>query len=174
MKIFKLASFGFASAMLVACSDDSGVNTPEGDTLGGIESSSDTGMLDPSGLSSGVLQPGASSAVDLLGVSSSSIAVGPGMSGTGIPMSSSGTLLPTSSAGTPTSSAGFSGNPGSDDTEEDDTVNLNGTETTLTFSAPTSPSRTTTAAWKRRRAPLPSSAPAITTSRGRQVITRLS
>ena len=134
MKIFKLASFGFASAMLVACSDDSGVNTPEGDTLGGIESSSDTGMLDPSGLSSGVLQPGASSAVDLLGVSSSSIAVGPGMSGTGIPMSSSGTLLPTSSAGTPTSSAGFSGNPGSDDTEEDDTVNLNGTETTLTFS----------------------------------------
>lgn len=134
MKIFKLASFGFASAMLVACSDDSGVNTPEGDTLGGIESSSDTGMLDPSGLSSGVLQPGASSAVDPLGVSSSSIAVGPGMSGTGIPMSSSGTLLPTSSAGTPTSSAGFSGNPGSDDTEEDDTVNLNGTETTLTFS----------------------------------------
>ena len=134
MKIFKLASFGFASAMLVACSDDSGVNTPEGDTLGGIESSSDTGMLDPSGLSSGVLQPGASSAVDPLGVSSSSIAVGPGMSSTGIPMSSSGTLLPTSSAGTPTSSAGFSGNPGSDDTEEDDIVNLTGSETTLTFS----------------------------------------
>ena len=134
MKIFKLASFGFASAMLVACSDDSGVNTPEGDTLGGIESSSDTGMLDPSGLSSGVLQPGASSAVDPLGVSSSSIAVGPGMSSTGFPMSSSGTLLPTSSAGTPTSSAGFSGNGGSDDTEDDDNVNLTGTETTLTFS----------------------------------------
>ena len=127
MKQFNLVVFGLASAMFMACSDDSGVTAPEGDVLGDgtVESSGAVGG-DPSdpfshpveGLSSGIVDP--------LAGSSSSVA--------GPAVSSSGTLLPTSSAGTPTSSAGFSGNPGSDDTEEDDTVNLNGTETTLTFS----------------------------------------
>ena len=126
MKIFKLASFGFASAMLVACSDDSGVTAPEN---GGLEGDANLPISQPiEGFSSGVLQPGTSSAVDPLGVSSSSVAgFGPAASSAGIPTSSSGTVLPTSSAG-------FSGNGGSDDSEDDDNVTLTGTETTLTFS----------------------------------------
>ena len=134
MKQFNLVAFGLATAMFVACSDDSGVAVPE-DSLGDgtVESSGavagdpELPFLQPSeGLSSGVLQPGTSSAVDPLAGSSSSVA--------GPAVSSSGTLLPASSAGTPTSSAGFSGNGGSDDNEDDDNVNLTGTETTLTFS----------------------------------------
>ena len=129
MKFQDLVSFGFAASLLIACGDDSAnVAAPDG-ALGGIESSSDAGIFDPFGISSSdfVPLPGMSSAVDPLGVSSSSIAVGPGMSSTVFPMSSAGTLLPASSAG-------FSGNGGSDDTEDDDNVNLTGTETTLTFS----------------------------------------
>ena len=126
MKIFKLASFGFASAMLVACSDDSGVTAPEN---GGLEGDANPPISQPiEGFSSGVFLPGLSSAVDPLGVSSSSVAgFGPAASSAGIPTSSSGTVLPTSSAG-------FSGNGGSDDSEDDDNVTLTGTETTLTFS----------------------------------------
>ena len=126
MKIFKLASFGFASAMLVACSDDSGVTAPEN---GGLEGDANLPISQPiEGFSSGVFLPGLSSAVDPLGVSSSSVAgFGPAASSAGIPTSSSGTVLPTSSAG-------FSGNGGSDDSEDDDNVTLTGTETTLTFS----------------------------------------
>ena len=131
MKQFNLVVFGLATAMLVACSDDSGVAVPEGSLGDGtVESSGDAGMFDPFGISSSDLGllPGTSSAVDPLGVSSSSVAgFGPAASSAGIPMSSSGTVLPTSSAG-------LSGNGGSDDTEDDDNVNLNGTETTLTFS----------------------------------------
>ena len=121
MDFSKIFVFGFASAMLLACSDDSGVNTPgsqpdEGLSSGVIESS---GTVDPFGVSSstGIPQPGISSSVDPLGVSSSSIA-GPGMSDAGVPMGS--TVSP--------------GNGGSADTEEDDIVNLTGSETTLTFS----------------------------------------
>lgn len=121
MDFSKIFVFGFASAMLLACSDDSGVNTPgsqpdEGLSSGVIESS---GTVDPFGVSSstGIPQPRISSSVDPLGVSSSSIA-GPGMSDAGVPMSS--TVSP--------------GNGGSADTEEDDIVNLTGSETTLTFS----------------------------------------
>ena len=126
MKIFKLASFGFASAMLVACSDDSGVTAPEN---GGLEGDANLPISQPiEGFSSGALLPGLSSAVDPLGVSSSSVAgFGPAASSAGIPTSSSSTLIPASSAG-------FSGNGGSNDTEDDDNVNLTGSETTLTFS----------------------------------------
>ena len=125
MKQFNLVAFGLATAMFVACSDDSGVAVPE-DSLGdGTVESSGAVAGDPElpfsqpseGLSSGIVDP--------LAGSSSSIAVGPGMSSA---------VTPASSAAVPTSSAGFSGNGGSDDTEEDDVVNLNGTETTLTFS----------------------------------------
>jgi len=129
MKFYDLVSFGFAASLLIACGDDSAnVAAPDG-ALGDIESSSDAGIFDPFGISSSDLGllPGTSSAVDPLGVSSSSVAVGPGMSSTVFPMSSAGTLLPASSAG-------FSGNGGSDDSEDDDNVTLTGTETTLTFS----------------------------------------
>ena len=122
MKFYKLVSFGFAASLLIACGDDSAdVTAPDG-AMGGIESSSDAGIFDPFGISSSdfTLLPGMSSAVDPLGVSSSSLGFGPAVS-------SSGTVLPTSSAG-------FSGNGGSDDSEDDDNVTLTGTETTLTFS----------------------------------------
>ena len=134
MKKFNLLVLGLASAMFVACGDDSSVTAPD-DVLG---DGTEVPFSQPAeGLSSGAVDPqqGNSSAVNPQAGSSSSVAgFGPANSSTGFPMSSSGTLLPTSSAGTPTSSAGFSGNPGSDDTEEDDVVNLTGTETTLTFS----------------------------------------
>lgn len=130
MNISKIFAFGFASAMLVACSDDSGVTAPgnggqEGDANLPLSQSVDglsSGVVDPSGVSSstGVPQPGTSSAVDPFGVSSSSIA--------DPAVSSSSTLLPMSSTVSP-------GNGGSADTEEDDNVNLTGTETTLTFSS---------------------------------------
>ena len=114
MKFPYLIPFGIASAMLIACGDDSGVTEPEGvPGEGSVDSSS---SIMPGDITSSTnLDPFDTSLVktppDLIESSSS-----------GIWPASSTTIIP-------------GGNGGSTDTEEDDVVALDGSETTIIFNA---------------------------------------
>ena len=119
MKFPYLIPFGIASAMLLACGDDSGVTEPEGVPGEGSIESSDS-ILPGDITSSANLDPFDTSLVntppDLIGSSSSGI-------------------FPASSANTnPGGNGNNGGNGGSTDTEDDDIVSLDGSETTITFS----------------------------------------
>ena len=128
MKFPYLIPFGIGSAMLLACGDDSGVTVPEGvPGEGSVESSSSiwpgdvdfpisqgidissSAVLDPFGTSSAGMDPGISSSA-IFGISSSSANI----------IGSSANITP--------------GGNDSPDTEEDDVVALDGSETTITFS----------------------------------------
>ena len=128
MKFPYLIPFGIGSAMLLACGDDSGVTVPEGvPGEGSVESSSSiwpgdvdfpisqgidissSAVLDPFDTSSAGMNPGISSSA-IFGISSSSANI----------IGSSANITP--------------GGNDSPDTEEDDVVALDGSETTITFS----------------------------------------
>ncbi len=114
MKFPYLIPFGIASAMLIACGDDSGVTEPEGvPGEGSIESSSS-------------IMPGdITSSTNLDPFDTSLVKTPPDLI-----ESSSSNVLPVSSANiTP------GGNGESADTEEDDVVALDGSETTIIFNA---------------------------------------
>ena len=114
MKFPYLIPFGIASAMLIACGDDSGVTVPEGvPGEGSVDSSSS-------------IMPGdITSSTNLDPYDTSLVKTPPDLI-----ESSSSNVLPVSSANiTP------GGNGESADTEEDDVVALDGSETTIIFNA---------------------------------------
>ena len=114
MKFPYLIPFGIASAMLIACGDDSGVTVPEGvPGEGSVDSSSS-------------IMPGdITSSTNLDPFDTSLVKTPPDLI-----ESSSSNVLPVSSANiTP------GGNGESADTEEDDVVALDGSETTIIFNA---------------------------------------
>lgn len=143
MKTAKILSCGILSILFIACCDDSSGTAAQIDELAdGSITNPDGGIVAPDGGiigSSGSTLPGESSASpDPLGTSlAGSSAVLTSSAAFGI--SSSGTVVATSSSSTGliASSAGGNANPsiggGSTDTEDDDAVSLDGSETTIAF-----------------------------------------
>ena len=143
MKTAKILSCGILSILFIACGSDSSGTAAQIDELAdGSITNPDGGIVAPDGGiigSSGSTLPGESSASpDPLGTSlAGSSAVLTSSAAFGI--SSSGTVVATSSSSTGliASSAGGNANPsiggGSTDTEDDDVVSLDGSETTIAF-----------------------------------------
>lgn len=143
MKQAKLLSCGILSILFIACGSDSSGTAAQTDELAdGSITNPDGGIVAPDG---GII--GSSGSVDFTSSANTdpfdtsftgrSYAL---ISSAAFGISSSGTVVATSSSSTGliASSAGGNANPsiggGSTDTEEDDVVSLDGSETTITFS----------------------------------------
>ena len=133
MKTAKILSCGILSILFIACGSDSSGTAAQTDELAdGSTTNPDGGIVAPDG---GII--GSSGSVDFTS-SANTDPFDTSFTGRSYALISSATFgISSSSTGLIGSSAGGSANPGiggSTDTEEDDVVSLDGSETTITFS----------------------------------------